>query len=165
MLTWMGFLGQELPGSIICDECTCSHMPMYNRRCTYLRLHVFVHPPLGTCSRWVNAHRSLPPVSCGMLPRNGTTGSKRVQTQAQNPCVCNSMVLGSGSCTCRMQPLCAQAPGRVGGHPHCPLWRGLLGAGPVSQCRSVPRQHQHWLLAHAARPNGSEAELRGVETL
>ena len=26
----MGFLGQELPGPIICDECTCSHMPVYN---------------------------------------------------------------------------------------------------------------------------------------
>lgn len=55
MLTWMGFLGQELPGSIICDECTCSHMPMYNRRCTYLAY---------TCSythRWVHATAGLMP--------------------------------------------------------------------------------------------------------
>lgn len=52
----MGFLGQELPSSVICDECTCSHTPMYNWGRTYLRLHVFVHPLLGTRSLWVNAH-------------------------------------------------------------------------------------------------------------
>lgn len=162
----MGFLGQELPGSIICDECTCSHMPMYNRRCTYLRLHVFVHPPLGTCSLWVNAHRSLPPVSCGLLPRNGTTGSKRVQTRAQNPCACNSMVSGSGSCTCRMQPVCSAPLEGWGDIPTVLSGEVSLELARCPSAGAVPRLHQHWLLARAARPSGSPgAELRAAESL
>lgn len=55
MLPWMGFLGQELPGPIICDECTCSHMPVYNRSRTYRRPHVYAHPLLGTRSLPLNA--------------------------------------------------------------------------------------------------------------
>lgn len=106
----MGFLGQELPGSIICDECTCSHMPMYNRSRTYLRLHVFVHPPLGTRSLWVNAHRSLPPAGCGTLPRNGLLGATGSRPGHKIPVRATPMVSGRRSCMCKMQPGCAQPP-------------------------------------------------------
>lgn len=53
----MGFLGQELPGSIIGAECTCSHMPVAERSRAYLRPHAFPHPPPGTRGLWAAARR------------------------------------------------------------------------------------------------------------
>lgn len=60
----MGFLGQELPGSIICAECTCSHMPEPERSRAYLRPHAFPHPPPAP-----GPLPTEPPSTC--LPRNG----------------------------------------------------------------------------------------------
>lgn len=63
----MGFLGQELPGSIICAECTCSHMPLPQRSRTYLRPHV------SLTHRRARAAPGLVPTGApsAWLPRNG----------------------------------------------------------------------------------------------
>jgi len=107
----MGFLGQELLGSIICDECTCSHMPTYNRRRTYLRLHVFVCPPLGTGSPWVNARRSLPPAGCGdaaQKPAAGCRPGRKIPVHATVRCRAESPAHAGWS-------LALPSPARTGG--------------------------------------------------
>lgn len=82
----MGFLGQELPGSIIGAECTCSHMPVAERSRAYLRPHAFPHPPPGTRGLWAAAHRG----SLHLAAQNwGARGCRR----AQDPRVCSGCSL------------------------------------------------------------------------
>lgn len=95
MLTWMGFLGQELPGSIIGAECTCSHMPVAERSRAYLRPHAFPHPPPGTRGLWAAAHR-------GSLPLAAQNWGARGCRRAQDPPhpVCAAPAAGSGCSLC-----------------------------------------------------------------
>lgn len=148
----MGFLGQELPGSIICAECTCSHMPMYNRRHTYLRLHVFMHPPLGTCSPWVHAHQSLPPAlySVGWMVLHVQDAACRCQPSPMSGRTSPWSILDRSPCSCLLSL------------PEPSLSSSVLSTPPACLLNWVPGT-QHWLSVHVAHPSGSPGtELRGV---
>lgn len=134
----MGFLGQELPGSIICDECTCSHMPMYNRRRTYLRLHMFAHPPLGRRSLWVNAHRSLPPVGGGMWFKNGLLGASGCRPRHKIPVHATIRRRAEGAARAKCSPA-------VPSHP----WMG----GRTSPGSFSERSPSSWPVLPVAEPS------------
>lgn len=138
----MGFLGQELPGSIICDECTCSHTPLYNRRRTYLRLHVFVHPPLGTpASGLMPTKTSLQlPVGCCQKWAAECRPEHKIPALASVRCWVEGLHMQDAAW------LCSTLPGWVGDIP--PVLSGEvsleLACSPGARAILVPEPPQRW---------------------
>lgn len=153
MLTWMGFLVQELPGSVISSERACSHTPVPERGRAFLRPHALPEPPPGNRGLWAGGHRgSLPlaaqkwgaersrsardPRECRHSPAGAASSETELSPGRQGMLSCSSLLeMGSGGGSAGTQ-LCLMPPEHVPTVAQLEIC-GFFGAlAPCARCFS-----------------------------